>query len=133
MRIRSGHPSDAFNPQQPELDLKKLMERMKSVELGKPTPETAASLKLKTETEQEKDGLTKEDEKDILKKTLELVDLIAPRPHLEYKIVEDAYMVQVHVVNTDDGIIVRKIPSDEIVKLVKQAHAMLAERFEVEA
>ena len=113
--------------------MKKLMERMKSVELGKPRPETAASLKVKAEAEKEQNGLTKDEERDLLKKTLELVDLLNPRRHLEYEVIEEADLVQVQVVNTDDGTIVRKIPSDEIVKLVEQIRAILADRFEVEA
>ena len=134
MRIRPGHRPEGTPP--PELDLKKLTERMKNVELGKPKPETAESvkLKLKAEAEQEQqNGLTKDEEKDLLEKTLELVKLIAPKRHLEYEVIEEADIVQVQVVNTDDGTVVRKIPSDEIVKLVEQIRAMLADRFEVEA
>ena len=133
MRIGPGHTPDVSNPQPPELDMKKLMERVKSVEIGKSKPETAASLELKANAEKEQDGLTKEDEKNLLEKTLELVELIAPRRHLEYEVIEEANITQVQVVNTDDGSVVRKIPSDEIVKLVEQIHAMLADRFEVEA
>ena len=113
--------------------MKKLMERVKSVEIGKTKPETAASLELKANAEKEQGGLTKDDEKHLLEKTLELVELIAPRRHLEYEVIEEANITQVQVVNTDDGSVVRKIPSDETVKLVEQIRAMLADRFEVEA
>ena len=132
MRIGPGHRLEGAPP---ELDLKAAMERVKSVELGKPKPETAESLKLKLKAEAEQDhkDLTKDEQKDLLKKTLELADILNPRRHLEYEVIEEADIVQVQVVNTDDGTIVRKIPSDEIVKLVEQIHAMLADRFEVEA
>ena len=106
--------------------------KLKAIELGKVKPETAESLKVRAEQDQ-KTGLTKDEEKDLLEKTLELVELIAPKRHLEYEVIEEADIVQVHVVNTDDGTIVRKIPSDEIVKLVEQIRSMLADRFEVEA
>jgi len=133
MRIGPGHRPEGTPP--PELDLKKLTERMKNVELGKPKPETAESVKLKLKAEAEKDhkDLTKDEEKDLLKKTLELADMLNPRRHLEYEVIEEADIVQVQVVNTDDGTVVRKIPSDEIVKLVEQIRSMLADRFEVEA
>ena len=128
MRIRPGQAPDGAPP---NLKLHAPAEWLKSLELGKPKPDTAESLKVKAE--QEQNSLTKEEEKNLLEKTLELVELIAPRRHLEYEVIEEADMVQVHVVNTDDGTIVRKIPSDEIVKLVEQVKAMLVDRFEVEA
>ena len=131
MRIGPGHRPEGTPP--PELDLKKLTERMKNVELGKPKPETAESVKVKAEAEKDHKDLTKDEEKDLLEKTLELVELIAPKRHLEYEVIEEADIVQVQVVNTDDGTVVRKIPSDEIVKLVEQIRSMLADRFEVEA
>ena len=128
MRIGPGHKPDGTPP---DIDMKAIMERVRNVEIGKPKPETAASLELKAEAE--RNGLTKDEEKDILEKTLELVDMLNPRRHLEYEVIEEADMVQVRVVNTDDGTVVRKIPSDEIVKLVEQIKAILADRFEVEA
>ena len=133
MRIGPGHRPEGSPP--PELDLKAAMERVKSVELGKQKPETAESvkLKLKAEAEQDHKDLTKDEQKDLLKKTLELADMLNPRRHLEYEVIEEADIVQVQVVNTDDGTVVRKIPSDEIVKLVEQIRSMLADRFEVEA
>lgn len=130
MRIRPEQPPNGAHP---ERDTRSPAEWLKSLELGKPKPETAESLKVKAEAERKESGLTKDEEKDLLEKTLELVKLIAPRRHLEYEVIDEADIVQVHVVNTDDGTVVRKIPSDEIVKLVEQIHAMLADRFEVEA
>ena len=85
------------------------------------------------EPEPEGKALSREELKGALDKTLEVVDLLCPRRHLEYEVIEEADLVQVQVVNTDDGSIVRKIPSDDIVRLVEQIHRILAERFEVEA
>ena len=130
MRIGPGHTPDVA-PQVPEL--KKLAEQMKNVELGKPKPETAASLVVAAKAEEEQLALTKDELKEVLDKTLEVVDLLSPRRHLEYEVIDDADMVQVQVVNTDDGSVVRKIPSDDIVKLVEQIKSMLADRFEIEA
>ena len=114
-------------------ELKKLAERMKNVELGNLKPETAANPDVKVKAEEDKSALTKDELKDVLDKTLEVVDMLNPRRHLKYEVIDDADMVQVQVVNTDDGSVVRKIPSDEIVKLVEQIKNMLADRFEVEA
>ena len=125
------HPPEGLTKQE-------LAERIKQVELGKIRPETARSLEVKlkaekAQAEQDENGLTREELKAVLKKTAELAELMSPRRHLEYEVVEEADMVQVHVVNSDDGTVVRKIPSDEIMDLVKQIRQMLSDRFEVEA
>ena len=39
--------------------------------------------------------------------------------------------MQVQVIDTDSGDIVRKIPADDIVELVKKLHDMLSERLDV--
>ena len=131
MRAGGVHSPEGLTQQE-------LAERIKQVELGKMRPDTARSLELKlkaekSQAEQDENGLTRDELKKLLDRTFEVVDMLAPRRHLEYEVVEDADMVQVHVVNTDDGSIVRKIPSDEIVDLVKQIRQMLSDRFEVEA
>ena len=114
-------------------DMKKLAEQMKNVELGKPKPETAVSLDVAAKAEEEQLALTKDELKEVLNKTLDVVDMLNPRRHLKYEVIDEADIVQVQVVNTDDGAVVRKIPSDDIVKLVEQIRSMLADRFEVEA
>ena len=114
-------------------DLKKLAERVKNVELGKAGAEAAASPEVKTENCEEQNSLTKDELKEVLDKTLDVVDMLNPRRHLKYEVIDEADIVQVQVVNTDDGAVVRKIPSDEIVKLVEQIRSMLADRFEIEA
>ncbi len=110
-------------------------DRIKQVELGlgKLRPETAVKTAVEAEPEQEKEALSREALKDVLDKTLEVVDLLTPHRHLEYEVIEEADIVQVQVVNTDDGSIVRKIPGDDIVKLVEQIHKVLSERLDVKA
>ena len=125
------HPPDALTKQE-------LADRIKQVELGKMQPETAKSLEIKfraekAQAEQDENGLSREELKAVLEKTMELAELMSPRRHLEYEVVEEADMVQVQVVNSDDGTVVRKIPSDEIVDLVKQIRQILSGRFEAEA
>ena len=102
---------------------------VKTVELGRPEPPPDAAPVDAEDENSFSGGKLKE----ALNKTLEVVDLLCPRRHLKYEVIEDADLVQVQVVNSDDGSIVRKIPSDDIVKLVEQIHRMLADRFEVEA
>ena len=122
----------------PEATPQKLSpDRIKQVELGlgKLRPETTVKTAVEAdpESEQEKDTLSREALKDVLDKTLEVVDLLTPRRHLEYEVIDEADIVQVQVVNTDDGSIVRKIPGDDIVKLVEQIHKVLSDRLDVKA
>ena len=72
-------------------------------------------------------------QKDVLEKVLEVVNLLAPDRHLEYEVIEDADMVQIQVVNNEDGQVVRRIPADEIIAMVKQIHKALSERLDVVA
>ena len=74
-----------------------------------------------------------EAQREVLEKTLEVVDLLAPDRHLKYEIIDEAGLVQVQVIDTNDGNIVRKIPADEIVELVKQIHKTLSDRLDVTA
>ena len=78
------------------------------------------------------EDMDRNDLKDVLDKTVEAVNLLAPpHRHLKYEVVDEAELIQVQVVNTDDGSIVRKIPSDDVVKLVEHLRKILSERFEV--
>ena len=72
-------------------------------------------------------------QKDVLEKVLEVVNLLAPDRHLEYEVIEDADMVQIQVVNNEDGQVVRRIPADEIIAMVKQIHKALSDRLDVVA
>ena len=79
-------------------------------------------------------GLDKEDLKDLLKRTTELVSALGPSDrHLKYEVIDEAGLVQVQVIDTSDGNIVRKIPADEIVKLVSRIRETLNERLDVVA
>ena len=71
--------------------------------------------------------------KDFLKKTVDLVDALSMNRHLKFEVIDEAGLVQVQVIDTIDGNIVRKIPSDAIVKLVSRIRETLNERLDVVA
>ena len=77
------------------------------------------------------DNLDKEGLKDLLKRTTDLVETMAPNRHLKYEVIDEAGLVQVQVIDTMDGNIVRKIPADEIVKLVSRIRETLSDRLDV--
>ena len=79
-------------------------------------------------------GLDREDLKDLLRRTTDVVEALGPRNrHLKYEVIEEADMVQIQVVNNEDGQVVRRIPADEIIEMVKQIHKALSERLDVMA
>ncbi|MBQ7593674.1 MAG: flagellar protein FlaG [Synergistaceae bacterium] len=45
--------------------------------------------------------------------------------HLKFDVIDDAAIVQVSVINSEDGTIVRKVPSDEMVKFVRMLRRKL--------
>ena len=82
--------------------------------------------------EQEKNAvLSREDLKAILEKTAEISKIFNSKRKIKYEVIEEADLVQVQVIDTDSGDIVRKIPADDIVELVKKLHDMLSERLDV--
>ncbi len=48
------------------------------------------------------------------------------RRHLQYEVIEDAAIVQVSVINSEDGTVIRKVPPDEVVGFVKRFRASAA-------
>ena len=45
------------------------------------------------------------------------------RRHLQYEVIEDAAIVQVSVINSEDGTVIRKVPPDEVIGFVKRFRA----------
>ena len=70
---------------------------------------------------------------EMLEKALEAVAAMTPRRNLKYEIIKEANLVQVQVVDSDTGDIVRKIPADEIVSLVEHIRHILDDRLDVKA
>ena len=53
---------------------------------------------------------------------------VGARRHLQYEVIEDAAIVQVSVINTEDGTVVRKIPPDNVVGFVRKVKASARRR-----
>ena len=55
-----------------------------------------------------------------------MVEALSPsNRHLKYEVIDEAGLVQVQVIDTADGNIVRKIPADEIVNLISRIRETL--------
>ena len=67
--------------------------------------------------------------RDVLKRTGELLS-IGDRG-LKFEMIEDADIYQLQVIDMTDGRVVRKIPPDEVVKVIAHLKEQLSERVDV--
>jgi flagellar protein FlaG len=70
--------------------------------------------------------LSEEELKNVVKRAADLVSALDIR--LKYEVIEDAGVVQIQVVNVRDGQVVRKVPADEVVKLIARFKEQLSDR-----
>ncbi len=54
------------------------------------------------------------------KKRAEILAKVGERRHLQYEVIEDAAVVQVSVINTEDGTVVRKVPPDNVIGFIRK-------------
>ena len=74
----------------------------------------------------DKDGL-----QEVLQRTIDLVSMLDRS--LKFEMIEEAGLYQIQVIDSSDGRIVRKIPSDEVVKLITHIKEKLSDRVDVVA
>ena len=77
----------------------------------------AESFKAKLEAQAKVTESTDNEQAD--KARAEMLDRAGEMRHLKYEIIDEAAIVQVSVINTGDGTVVRKVPPDKVVGLVK--------------
>lgn len=75
--------------------------------------------------------LSKSAVQDIMRRTSELVSALDR--NLKFEVIDDAGVVQIQVIDSTDGRVVRKIPSDEVLKLVAHIKEKMSERVDVKA
>jgi uncharacterized FlaG/YvyC family protein len=73
--------------------------------------------------------LDKESKKKALSQTVELLSTFDRK--LKYEVLEDAGVVQIQVIDANDGRIVRKIPADEVIKFIKSMKNKIDDRVDV--
>lgn len=67
--------------------------------------------------------------RELVKKTADLLSSFDR--NLKFELVEDAGVIQLQVIDASDGRIVRKVPSDEVLKLVSHMRETLSEHLDV--
>jgi uncharacterized FlaG/YvyC family protein len=108
------------NPLQ-SIALDPFVSRTVPAELDVKTAESAAERKT---FEQNEDDLH-----EILERTANLVSVFDR--NLKFEIIKDAGILQIQVIDSSDGMVVRKIPSDEVVKLVTHIRDKLSDNMNV--
>ena len=58
----------------------------------------------------------------------EILDRVSEMRHIEYDVIKDADIVQISVVNSGDGKIIRKVPPDKIVSFIRKSREKDSER-----
>ena len=81
------------------------------------------------DTAANQENVEQEDIREVLKRTVELVS-IGDRG-IKFEMVEDADMYQIHVIDMSDGRIVRKIPPDEVLKLITHLKEQMSDHVDV--
>jgi len=101
------------------------------------TPEGVRKEKGELSDGQKKENISSEMkmQEGVLLNALQRIDKMAQvfGRHLRFEVKRDAGLVQVQVVDTSDGKIVRKIPPDEVVRMVERVHELLGAIFDREA
>ncbi|MDR1622665.1 MAG: flagellar protein FlaG [Synergistaceae bacterium] len=99
------------------------LESLRSVVLEQPPP---FALNLDAEAVSE---LEKESQKKALSRTVELLSIFGRE--LKYEVMEDAGVVQIQVIDAADGRVIRKIPADEVIKLIEAMKEKIDDRVDV--
>jgi hypothetical protein len=99
------------------------LESLRSVVLEQPPP---FALNLDAEAVPE---LEKETQKKALSRTVELLSIFDRK--LKYEVLEDAGVVQIQVIDAADGRVIRKIPADEVIKLIEAMKEKIDDRVDI--
>ena len=74
-------------------------------------------------------GLDRETQKKALSRTAELLSVFDRK--LKYEVLEDAGIVQIQVIDANDGRVVRKIPADEVIRFIEAIKEKIDDRVDV--
>lgn len=130
VRLKMGAdiPQARGQPAKPEQQQPQAVQDAAAVKAVNPSKASKATEAAKPEEELDRETVV-----DVVKKAFEAADALAPQRHLQYELVTEADTIQVQVVNTRDGSIVRKVPADEIIEQIKRIQNLLSDRMDVTA
>ena len=113
----SGVPAPPQNPVEERRSV------TKTKTLGRPSPGDEDSFRQKLEARRrnmKQDQEKQESNEQADRHRDAMLAKVGARRHLQYEVIEEAAIVQVSVINSEDGTIIRKVPPDKVVGFVRK-------------
>ena len=85
---------------------------------GSEVPDDSFRARLQFHQKQQQQEEENSSEKQADKARADMLERMGERRHLKYEVIDEAALVQVSVINSEDGTVVRKVPPDKVVGLV---------------
>lgn len=115
----SGMNWDNVPPQQPPVERQRAVIKTKTIGNAGSEAPSPDSFRAKLEAQTRKNA-EKDQDKPADKAQDAMIDRAAEMRHLKYDVIDEAAIVQVSVIKSEDGTVVRKVPPDKVVELVEQ-------------
>lgn len=115
------------NPQLTKPPVEERRSVVKTKTLGRvgSSHEDSFNAKLEARRRDMQDKERRESDEQAAKHRDAILAKVGARRHLHYEVIEDAAIVQVSVINSEDGAVIRKVPPDNVVGFVKKFRASL--------
>ena len=118
------------NPQLKETPVEERRSAVKTKTLGRieSSHENSFSAQLEARRRNMQDQERRESNEQADRHRDAMLAKVGARRHLQYEVIEDAAIVQVSVINTEDGTVVRKVPPDNVVGFVRRVKSSAGRR-----
>ena len=118
------------NPQLTKTPVEERRSVVKTKTLGRAdsTREDSFNAQLEARRRNQQDRDRRESDEQAEKHRDAMLAKVGARRHLQYEVIEDAAIVQVSVINSEDGAVIRKVPPDNVVGFVRKFRASVRNR-----
>ena len=119
-------------PQQTPVEERRQTVKTKTLGRTGEVPDDTFRQKLEAQRRSRKQDQEKqESDEQAEKHREEILAKVGQRRHLQYDVFSDAAIVQVSVINSEDGTIVRKFPPDEVVEFARGVKQSAGRRLDI--
>ena len=119
-------------PQQTPVEERRQTVKTKTLGRTGDVPDDSFREKLETQRRNMKQNQERqESDEQAEKHREEILAKIGQRRHLQYDVISDAAIVQVSVINSEDGTLVRKYPPDQVVEFVRNVKKTPRSRLDI--
>ena len=119
-------------PQQAPVEERRQTVKTKTLGRTGDVPDDSFREKLETQRRNMKQNQERqESDEQAEKHREEILAKIGQRRHLQYDVISDAAIVQVSVINSEDGTLVRKYPPDQVVEFVRNVKKTPRSRLDI--